>query len=126
MHTYEYRVYRDGRWWMIEIPQLGGLTQTRRIADVQKEATDWIALEVGIAPSQIHLVLTGVRVNDIDVLARERQLEELSQQVKALEAQRAAQAAAIARDLAEEDVPMRDIGEVLHVSHQRAHQLIHG
>jgi transposase-like protein len=37
-----------------------------------------------------------------------------------------AEAAAIARDLAEEDVPMRDLGEVLHVSHQRAHQLIHG
>lgn len=27
MHTYEIEVYRDGRCWMIRIPELDGLTQ---------------------------------------------------------------------------------------------------
>ena len=27
MHTYEISIYRDGRWWMIRIPELDGLTQ---------------------------------------------------------------------------------------------------
>jgi hypothetical protein len=26
MHTYDVEVYRDGRWWMIRIPELDGLT----------------------------------------------------------------------------------------------------
>ena len=27
MQTYEIEIYRDGRWWMIRIPELDGLTQ---------------------------------------------------------------------------------------------------
>ena len=27
MQTYEIEVYRDGRWWMIRISELDGLTQ---------------------------------------------------------------------------------------------------
>jgi hypothetical protein len=27
MHTYNVGVYRDGRWWMIRILELDGLTQ---------------------------------------------------------------------------------------------------
>lgn len=29
MHTYEVEVNRDGRWYMIHIPELDGLTQAR-------------------------------------------------------------------------------------------------
>jgi len=124
MHTYDIRVYRDGRWWMIEIPELDGLTQTRRVADITKEATDYIALAIGMAPSQVAVKVTGLKVGTVDVLARGRELEELTTKVRELEAKRSVEAVSIAKDLADADVPVRDIGEVLHVSYQRANQLV--
>ena len=126
MHTYDIRVSRDGRWWMIEIPALDGLTQTRRVADITKEATDYIALAIGMATSQVKVNVTGLTVGKVDVLSRERELERLRDKVQELEAQRSAETVSIAKDLADEEIPLRDIGEVLHVSYQRAHQLVNG
>jgi hypothetical protein len=40
-----------------------------------------------------------------------------------MEAKAAAGASALAHEMADEGVPVRDIGEVLGVSYQRAHQL---
>ena len=124
IHTYDIRVHRDGRWWMIEIPAIDGLTQARRVADVKKEAIDYIALAIGVAPAQVDVNVSVLAVGKVDFLAKERELEELSAKVRELEAVRAALAEKVAKELAEVEVPMRDIGEVLHVSHQRAHQLV--
>jgi len=38
MHTYEIEIYRDGRWWVIRIPELDGLTQARWPGEVKSMA----------------------------------------------------------------------------------------
>ena len=34
MHRYEVEVYRDGRWYMIRIPEIDGLTQARHPREI--------------------------------------------------------------------------------------------
>jgi hypothetical protein len=47
MHTYDVEVYRDGRWWMIRIPELDGLTQARWPGEVKSMARSYIAVSTG-------------------------------------------------------------------------------
>lgn len=44
MMTYKVEVYRDGRWWMVRIPEIDGLTQARSLAAVAPMARSYIAL----------------------------------------------------------------------------------
>lgn len=47
--AYTVDVTRDGKWWMVAVPELHALTQARRIEDVATAATELIALEAGVA-----------------------------------------------------------------------------
>jgi hypothetical protein len=44
MPTFDIEVYRDGRWWMIRIPELDGLTQARWPGEIRRMARDYIAV----------------------------------------------------------------------------------
>jgi hypothetical protein len=50
---YEYSVQRDGRWWMVHIPELDGVTQARFPGEVELMAREWIAVSQGIPFSDI-------------------------------------------------------------------------
>lgn len=47
MHTYEIEVYRDGRWHMIRIPELDGLTQARHPDEIPVPRTTVFAARSG-------------------------------------------------------------------------------
>lgn len=123
METYQVHVTRDGRWWMIAIPELDGLTQARRLADVDATAREYIAVTEDVAPSSFGMTMK-VSVGDLDVASARAELDALREQLAALEAQTAARTRNLANALAAEHVPLRDVGEALGVSYQRAHQLI--
>ncbi len=122
--TYDVEVYREGRWWMVAIPALDGLTQARRLSEVEEMAADYIAVSTDVPLSTVTVRVTQLRVAETDVLPTERRIEVLRRQAADAEAEIARLSAPLARELAEHDVPVRDIGEVLGVSHQRAHQLV--
>jgi predicted RNase H-like HicB family nuclease len=44
MRVYEATAERDGKFWLVRIPELDGLTQGRSLAEVQVMAKDYIAL----------------------------------------------------------------------------------
>ena len=44
MPTYDIEVTRDGRWWMVHIPALDGLTQARFPEEIEDMARSHIAL----------------------------------------------------------------------------------
>ena len=46
--TFDVFAARDGQWWMIRIPSLDGLTQARRLNDVNLMAREWIALTLAV------------------------------------------------------------------------------
>lgn len=121
---YEVTVTRDGRWWMVAIPELDGLTQARRLSEAGLMAREWIALTLGMPIDQVEVTVTVERVGDVDVARRLTTIRTQREQAAEMEQDAAAQAVSLAKALADQDVPVRDIGAVLGVSFQRAHQLI--
>ena len=124
MKTYEIRVYRDGKWWMIEIPGIDGLTQARRLSEVEDMARSYIAVDQDVVPSEIELRNPHVIVSGEDLGAAMRDIFEFRRAARVAEEKAAALMVETARRLATQQVPLRDIGEVLGVSHQRVHQLV--
>jgi hypothetical protein len=43
-HVYDVEVTREGRWWMIRIPELDGLTQARWPGEIRRMARSYIAV----------------------------------------------------------------------------------
>lgn len=124
MTVVDYTVTREGKWWMIAIPSLDGLTQARRLSEVDDMARDYVAVAQDIPYSQAQARCTAIVVDGVDVLARSRQIEQLHNEARRLEDESVQQRASLAKELVEDDVPLRDVGEVIGVSYQRVHQLV--
>jgi hypothetical protein len=56
--AYEYSVERDGRFWIITIPALDGVTQARFPGEIELMAREYIAVSTGtpIAEIDVHQV----------------------------------------------------------------------
>ncbi|BCB85176.1 HicB family toxin-antitoxin system [Phytohabitans suffuscus] len=122
--TYDVTVTREGKWWMVDIPALDGLTQARRLAEAGQMAREWIAVTTETPIDDIAVNVTVERVGDIDVSAQLDEIHRQRERAAELEREALAHAAALAKALAAQDVPVRDIGAALGVSFQRAHQLV--
>jgi hypothetical protein len=124
MNHYQGRVTREGKWWMISIPALDGLTQARRLADVDAAAREFIAVTLDVALSTVSVELT-VEVAGVDNIGdRASRVEQDRRQARELEETATRTAALLAQELASVGVPVCDIGCVLGVSFQRASQLL--
>jgi len=53
MRRYEAEVSRDGRWWMIHVPAIDGLTQSERLPDAELMARELIAVTLDIPIDEI-------------------------------------------------------------------------
>lgn len=123
-HVYKVEVTRDGKWWMLSVPELGELTQARRLSEAERMAREVIAVTLDIRLSAVHVNLKVGKVGSVNHPDEHaRAIRARREEAKRLEREAAAEASQLARDLAAAEVPMRDIGTMLGVSHQRAHQL---
>jgi predicted RNase H-like HicB family nuclease len=52
---YKIQIEREGRWWMVHIPELDGLTQARHLSEAELMAREWIAVSTGTPISDISL-----------------------------------------------------------------------
>ena len=125
MVTYRVEVERgrSGRWWLIDVPDVPAAhSQARRLDQVEEVTRDLIAAMTDTEPDSfgvdIHVELPG------PVRADLQRAEELRQQAAASQHEAAILARSAARRLHDEGLPLRDIGKLLQVSHQRAHQLV--
>ncbi len=120
---YAVSVTRDGRWWMVEVPQLDAVTQARRLGEVDLMARELIAVTTG---TKVEDVEVAIHLSTIGRVSGER-IEELDREkarAAELEKHIAEETHQVALGLIEEGVPLRDVGEILGVSHQRVHQLV--
>lgn len=121
---YAAEVTREGRWWMVAVPEIGGLTQARRLGDVELMARELIAVTAGADVSEVEVSVHVQSVGTVvDLDARLRSIRSARAEASRLEHEASLDAAALARDLAGQRIPLRDVGAILGVSHQRAHQL---
>ena len=122
--TYKVNVTREGKWWMVSIPAIDGLTQARRLSEAELMAKEYIAVTLDVPIESVDVQVNVERIGNVDAI---QDLLALIQRDRAealeLEKHATQQASKLARALVEQDVPLRDVGAVLGVSHQRAHQL---
>ncbi|QFG10052.1 HicB-like antitoxin [Mycobacterium phage IdentityCrisis] len=135
MHTYKVNVTRDDRWWMITVPELDGYvnkagainlsdtTQARRLSEVRGQAIDFICTVTDSAPSEVEVNIS-IEVDGIDVSAQARHIEQERTLAECHASIARHDAMQLARELADRGVAVRDVGEVLGLSFQRAQQLI--
>ena len=110
---------RDGKWWMIHIPKIDGLTQARRLSEVEKLAREYIAITEDVAMSSFNINITAVHAADVDVEATQNLVASLRACRAQLDEALSEVTKTAAVTLTARDIPVRDVGETLGVSHQR-------
>ncbi|WP_428342186.1 HicB family toxin-antitoxin system [Mycobacterium sp.] len=126
MHEYKVDITREGRWWMVHIPEVKGLTQARRLSEAPTMAREYIALDRGIPLGEVIVEVVSVRVKapaNRELLEPAREIKDLRAQAIELERTSVDQAREYAHWLVTQGVPVRDIAALLDISPQRVSQL---
>ncbi|MFZ4372836.1 MAG: HicB family toxin-antitoxin system, partial [Mycobacterium sp.] len=117
-------VRRDGNWWMVEIPEITGLTQARRIGEVEEMARSLIAVSTGSRPEDVGIRITGVQAGALgDIAQSVREVTQLREQAREVESQASQAFRSLIRSLSDHGIPVRDTATLLQVSPQRVSQL---
>ena len=125
-HGYRVRTVRSGSWWAITVPELPGVfSQARRLDQVETMAREAIAMMLDVDSEQIGRI-------EVEVVPPPRAAALIETMNDALKAAReATETAASARReaataLRADGLPMRDVGRLLGLSHQRVSQILAG
>jgi hypothetical protein len=122
LKTYHAEVDRDGRVWRVHVPEVQRTTQARTLGDVEPMARDLIAIMDDIPADSFGLDVSITLPADVqEDLERSA---ELRQDAARSQAQAAAASRRAARRLRDQGLPLKDVGQALGVSFQRAKQLI--
>ena len=122
MTTYTVTAERTAKWWVLQAAEApGAISQVARLdqADQIKEA---IAFVTGEPEDRIQIDLRPVLPAAAEE-ARERAIQ-YREEAARLNSQAAYFSRLAAHDLADAGLTVRDIGTILGVSYQRAHQLL--
>lgn len=124
MKPYNITVAREGKWWMIDVPAIDGLTQSRRLSEIKKMAVSLIAITLDVPASQVSVNIVAMIVDGTDLVERRQQIDLEREAARQAERKAAALMVDLVRKLDADHVPLRDIGEAVGVSFQRVHQLL--
>ena len=118
-HEYKIEIERDGRWWMVHIPELDGLTQARRLPEAELMGREWIAVTTGTPLDDISVHVTSINVPGLGDV-QETALDLIDMRERAASATRKALdlTEALVNDLVTAGIPVRDAGELLELSPQ--------
>ncbi|MGH3719033.1 MAG: hypothetical protein ACRDRI_09380 [Pseudonocardiaceae bacterium] len=121
MKNYTAHVTRDGRFWLVHIPEIDRHTQARNLREIDVMARDLVAIMERVEPDSFELTvditMPGAAAEHL------RRAEHLRAQAARAQADAAAEVRAAAAELRGSGIPLRDVGKLLGVSHQRADQL---
>jgi len=120
--TYAAEVRRDGKFWLITVPEIGRSTQALRYRDVPAMASDLIEIMEDVGPDDYTLHIK-VQLPDAvqDHLAR---AEVLREEVKRKQAEAARESREAVKRLLAEGLTQREAAAVLDMSPQRVNQLV--
>lgn len=124
VRRYAVRVFRDSDLWVIEVPELDVVSQSRHLAGAEKEARDLVAVWLDVPVEQVAVTMD---YNEVDPEAWRLVTEARSTQAAADEMIRSAAVTRrqAARRLVREDgLSLRDAAAVLGVTFARVQQLI--
>nr|WP_300339872.1 hypothetical protein [Actinomyces sp.] len=111
-----------GDWWVLEAPEVGAVSQVRRLDQAEEEMREAIAYLAALSQDEVTVDLVPVLPEAYTSAAARA---EESRRVAAEATRAAAEASrAAARSLREAGLTLRDVGTIMGVSHQRAAQLV--
>lgn len=120
--TYHAEVTRDGRFWLVRIPELDRSTQALRYSDVPTMASELIEIMEGIGSEDYDLHLKVQLPSAVqDHLAR---AEVLREEAGRKNAEAAAESRAAVQELVAQGISQREAAKVLGLSFQRVNQLV--
>ena len=114
---------KDGRWWVVQCDQHpGAISQVARLDQAQEHPREAIAFVADLPVETIAVTVRVVLDPAIPIELEEAdRLRHEAESTAKLSAQRRRHAALAMKAAG---LTVRDIGTVLHVSHQRAHPLL--
>ena len=122
----DYRVeaVRSGNWWAITVPGLDGVfSQARRLDQVEARAREAIAMMLDVDEADVGELAVNVTPPDtVADLLRELDVSEAA--AASANEQAATLRRQVAQELLDEGFPMRDVGRLIGVSHQRVSQIL--
>lgn len=123
MKTYNANATREGRWWVVDVPDIG-VTQGRTTREAERMAADLIAIMLDIPVEQVSVNvafrLSDELTNEVQI-ARQAQKNADKAQRQAADRSRAAIRHILAAGLSKQDA-----ARVLGISAQRVSQLAPG
>lgn len=119
--TYRATAHREGRWWAIEIPAAGAVTQARRVADVQWMARECVALTLDVSEDDVAIDVEFVLPDD--ARAEWESSRALAEHARADAAEAARLARNVVARMREQGYTYAEMASVLGLSAQRVHQL---
>jgi hypothetical protein len=120
--TYRADITRDGKFWLISIPELNRSTQALRYKDVPTMASDLVEIMTGLGADDFDLHLQVRLPTEVqDHLAR---AEVLREEAKRKNSEAAKESRAAVRELLAQGLSQREAGELLGMSFQRINQLV--
>jgi hypothetical protein len=120
--TYSVEVSRDGKFWLVRIPELDRSTQAVRYRDVRAVAGELVEIMTGLRAEQFDLQFQ-VQLPD-GVQHHLVRAEVLREEAARKNAEAAAESRAAVRELIDQGLSQRETGEVLGLSFQRVNQLV--
>ena len=123
---YKVEVTRNGRWWIVYVPEIDRLTQARRVKKLEEVARTLIAISTATPPSEIGITIARIHVAHLgDVAETATTIRSLRAQALGIEAEAVSKTVDYAKRLSDAKIPVRDIAELLGLSPQRVSQLTH-
>ncbi|MDR1430943.1 MAG: hypothetical protein LBI99_02355 [Propionibacteriaceae bacterium] len=116
------RAERGTKWWALVCDEAHAVGQVRRLDQSDAEMREMIAEGLGISEDAFSIRLEVVLPEEYRQAATEA--ERLRAQAEQASAEAAALSRRAARLLAARHMTLRDIGTVMGISYQRAHQLV--
>lgn len=114
------RVQRSGDYWAVEVPEVPGVfTQAKRLDQVEEMVVDAVKTMTG---EDAHVLCIEM---EPELNALLLQLEELRRLAREAEGHLAAANRSMAVHLVKDyELPLRDVGKIMGISHQRVDQLL--
>ena len=106
---------------MLECAELGVVSQTRRLDRAKDEVVDALVFQSGLDSSDFEIEIVSILPTEVESL-RQR-AEELRAKAEVATGAAAAAKSELARKMKDEGFTLREMGQVLGVSYQRAAEL---
>lgn len=120
--SYHVTVQRGDSHWLIHVVEIDRWTQARRLGETGAMIRDLIAVMTEVDPESVEFTMDlQLPLDAQQHVARAELLREESAKAQREAAEQWRAAASV---LSDKGLTVREIGEVLHVSHQRAQQLV--